>query len=251
MTVASGAGQRYDLATITVLKRKVVGGGLDPPATTAVDRRPMPTSRGGPASGRALLVERAAGALAHEAKNPLHNMVLHLQLVAEKLPREAAAPIERHLQAMRDGIARVDALLRAFSQLAAPAHEAPDLGQAVTRALLLFTFHARRGNVQISRRGPAELAVAADGNLLDELVYHAVLWGIAVAHDGQLEIAVVPEGARTRLELRAESLAGRRGEGEPHLDEVRRLADQLQIERSLDLESAPLARLSLMFVHPR
>src|ERR1700716_4385204 len=93
-----------------------------------------------PNAGRALLVERAAGALAHEAKNPLHNMVLHLQLVAEKLPPDAAEALERHIQAMREGIARVDALLRAFSELATPPHVAADLGHALTRALLLFAF---------------------------------------------------------------------------------------------------------------
>jgi C4-dicarboxylate-specific signal transduction histidine kinase len=212
----------------------------------------MPDPRGNPASGRALLVERAAGALAHEAKNPLHNMVLHLQLVAEKLPGSAAPALERHIQAMRDGIARVDALLRAFSRLATPSHAPGDLGQALSRALLLFSFHARRGNVEIARLGPAELAVAADGALLDELAANAVLLGIALAQDGRLELSIEPDGAgAARFDLRAESLTPRRADAVPHLEEVRRLASELQVERSIDVDSTPVARLSLTFVQPR
>ena len=69
-----------------------------------------------------MLLERAATALAHEGKNPLHNMVLHLQLLGEKVREggHGGAPAERHLQALRDGIGRVDALLKAFSDLASP-----------------------------------------------------------------------------------------------------------------------------------
>ncbi|HYZ90600.1 MAG TPA: histidine kinase dimerization/phospho-acceptor domain-containing protein, partial [Myxococcales bacterium] len=69
---------------------------------------------------RALLLERAAAALAHEGKNPLHNMVLHLQLLADRIRQGEGegAPVERHLQSLRDGIARVDAVLKAFSDLA-------------------------------------------------------------------------------------------------------------------------------------
>jgi C4-dicarboxylate-specific signal transduction histidine kinase len=212
---------------------------------------PIPPSPQAP-RGRALLVERAAGGLAHEAKNPLHNMVLHLQLVAEKLPSSAAPALERHIQAMRDGIARVDALLRAFSQLAAPARMAGDLGQALSSALLLFSFQARRGNVKILRHGPSEARVEADGALLDELVSNAVLLGIALAQDGTLELSIVSDGTRAaRLDMRAESLAPRRADALPHLEEVRRLASELQAERSIDPDSAPVARLSLTFAQSR
>jgi C4-dicarboxylate-specific signal transduction histidine kinase len=204
-----------------------------------------------PNAGRALLVERAAGALAHEAKNPLHNMVLHLQLVAEKLPPDAIAALERHIQAMRDGIARVDALLRAFSELATPPHAAADLGHALTRALLLFGFEARRSSVQIARRGPSELAVATDGPLLGELVCHAVLAGIALACDGKLAVSIDAEGHRVRLELRAEGTVPRRDEAAPHLEAFHRLAEQLGAEPSIDADAAATARLSLSFLHPR
>src|SRR3954452_242694 len=82
------------------------------------------------AADRALLLERVAIGLAHEGKNPLHNMVLHLQLMSEKLgapDRITGSPIDKHLPAMRDGIGRVDALLRAFGESASPPNLQPDL----------------------------------------------------------------------------------------------------------------------------
>ena len=79
------------------------------------------------AADRARLLEKVAIGLAHEGKNPLHNMVLHLQLMSEKLASpqlQSGSPIDKHLSAMRDGIGRVDALLRSFGDFAAP-HRQP------------------------------------------------------------------------------------------------------------------------------
>ena len=210
-----------------------------------------PTGSEGAANGRSLLVERAASALAPEAKNPLHNMALHLQLVSEKLPGEAARGVERHLQAMRDGIAQVDALLKAFADLAAPANLVPDLGQALTRALLLFSFEARRKSVELTRKGPAEVRVAAQGEAVLEIVCNAVLAGIALAREGRLTLAIEPDGQRVRLEVIADGGVPRREESLPHLEAVRRLSSGAAAEPSIDVEGAGPARLSLSFAHTR
>ena len=202
---------------------------------------------------RALLLERAAGALAHEGKNPLHNMALHLQLLGEKV-REGGhegAPAERHLQALRDGIGRVDALLRAFSDLASPGHLAPDLGAAISRAQLLFGYEARRGSVAVMQRGPASVPVQADPAFLSDLVCHAFLAAVSLARDGALHISVGIDGPRTRLELHSEGGAPRRDEAAPHLEAVRRLASNAGAELSADLAPAASARLSISFAHPR
>ena len=201
---------------------------------------------------RALLLERAAAALAHEGKNPLHNMVLHLQLLGERL-REGereGLPVERHLQALRDGIGRVDAVLKAFSDLASPERLAPDVAAAVARAQLLFGFEARRGNVAVMQRGPASIPVRADPAFLCELVCHAFLAAVALARDGALHISVDADGPRARLEFRAEGGAPRRDDAAPYLEALRRLAPGASAELSADLGTAAPARLSLSFPHP-
>jgi hypothetical protein len=201
---------------------------------------------------RALLLERAAAALAHEGKNPLHNMVLHLQLLGERL-REGereGLPLERHLQALRDGIGRVDAVLKAFSDLASPERLAPDVAAAVARAQLLFGFEARRGNVAVMQRGPASIPVRADPAFLCELVCHAFLAAVALARDGALHISVDADGPRARLEFRAEGGAPRRDDAAPYLEALRRLAPGASAELSADLGAAAPARLSLSFPNP-
>ncbi|HYV66642.1 MAG TPA: hypothetical protein VE964_10400 [Myxococcales bacterium] len=202
---------------------------------------------------RALLLERAAAALAHEGKNPLHNMVLHLQLLSEKLRGGdvGGTPSERHVQALRDGIGRVDALLKAFSDLASPAHLPPDLGAAVSRAQLLFGYEARRGSVAVMQRGPASVPVQADPAFLGDLVCHAFLASIALARDGALHIVLGTDGPRNRLDFRSEGGAPRRDEAAPHLEAVRRLVCEAGGELSSDLSPAAPARLSLSFNHPR
>src|SRR5438128_5102447 len=90
------------------------------------------------AADRVRLFERVAIGLAHEGKNPLHNMALHLQLMAEKLAspeRVGGSPIEKHVAALRDGIGRVDGLLRSFGEFANPMHLPPDVAAAVRRAI--------------------------------------------------------------------------------------------------------------------
>jgi len=202
---------------------------------------------------RALLLERAAMALAHEGKNPLHNMVLHVQLLAEKMRdgEEDPTPAERHLQALRDGIGRIDVLLKAFSDLAAPNHLPADVGAAISRAQLLFGYEARRGSVSVMQRGPASVPVQADPAFLGDLVCHAFLAAVALARDGALHIVVANDGPRTRLEFRSEGGAPRRDEASPHLEAVRRLASEAGAELSADLAPAAPARLSLSFAQPR
>ena len=215
----------------------------------------VPTSPSSPAvpPERALLLERAASALAHEGKNPLHNMALHLQLLSEKMRggELGGAPAERHLQALRDGIARVDVLLKAFSDLASPNHLTPDLGAAVSRAQLLFGYEARRGNVAVMQSGPASVPVQADPAFLGDLVCHAFLAAVALARDGALHIVLGTDGSRNRLDFRSEGGAPRREDAAPHLEAVRRLIPEAGGELSSDLAPAAPARLSLSFTHPR
>src|SRR5258706_4598464 len=138
------------------------------------------------AAGHAVLLEGVAVGLAHEGKNPLHNMALHVQLISEKLanPGRGGSPIEKHLAALRDGIGRVDNLLKAFGEFAAPEHLPPDLGAAVNRALQIFTYDARRAGVQVTSSGPAALMVESEQPYLGDLVAHALIAGIESAREG-------------------------------------------------------------------
>ena len=208
------------------------------------------------AADRARLLERVAVGLAHEGKNPLHNMMLHVQLMAEKLNPQpglpAGSPVQRHLQSIRDGIGRVDLLLKCFGEFASPEHLPPDLGAAVARSVQLFAYESRRFSVEIEQRGPASLLVASASDVLGDLVAHAFVAGLELAREGgKISLRLDATGVRALLELRADGGLPRREEAQPHLDAARRLAVEAACELSLDTPAGAGARLSLSFDHPR
>lgn len=207
------------------------------------------------AADRARLLERVAIGLAHEGKNPLHNMVLHLQLMAEKLSqpeRQGGSPIEKHIVALRDGIGRVDHLLKAFGEFAAPEHLPPDLGAACTRAALLFAYDVRRASVHLTLKGPAALVVRSESRWLGDLVAHAMVACIEFARDGgQVDSILEQRGAMAVLELRSSGGLGNREQALPHLDAARSLAPEAACDLSIETPAAGGARLSLSFLHPR
>jgi signal transduction histidine kinase len=200
---------------------------------------------------RALLLERVASGLAHEGKNPLHNMVLHLQLMVEKL-NTAGVPVTKHLTALRDGIGKVDGILKSFGEFAAPEHLPPDLGAAARRAALLFAYDARRASVLIAVSGPDSLNVRSDGRWLGDLVAHVLVAGVELARDGgQVSLEVLPQGAVATLTVRAQGGVGNRENAVAHLDAARRLAEDAACELSIETPPGGVARLSLQFLHPR
>jgi len=207
------------------------------------------------AADRALLLERVAIGLAHEGKNPLHNMVLHLQLMGEKLAspdRVGGSPIEKHVSALRDGIGRVDALLRSFGEFASPRNLQPDVAAAARRAIQLFAYDARRATVQVAQQGPPALIVKSDSSYLGDLVAHAYVACLEHARDGgRLTVGLEARGAMAELGLRAEGGVGNREQAVPFLDAARRLAPEAGCELSIETPTAGGARLSLSFLHPR
>jgi len=218
---------------------------VTPPEKDDVDQR---------AADRILLFERVAIGLAHEGKNPLHNMVLHLQLMAEELKSQRAGDsrVEKHIPALRDGIGRVDALLRSFGEFAAPEHLPPDLAAAARRAIQLFAYDVRRAMVQIAQRGPQVLMVDADPSALGDLVAHALIASIELARDGgRVEVILEKRGLVAEMEIRADGGLGNREQALPYLDAARRLAPEAACELSIETPAAGGARLSLSFPHPR
>jgi C4-dicarboxylate-specific signal transduction histidine kinase len=204
---------------------------------------------------RARLLERVAIGLAHEGKNPLHNMVLHLQLMGEKLAapdKVGGSPVEKHVTSLRDGIGKVDALLRSFGEFAAPEHLPADVAAAVRRAVQLFAYEARRASVQLNYQGPQGLLVRSNSAFLGDLVAHALVAGIELARDrGRVDVILEPRGAVLTLEIRAEGGVGNREQAVPHVEAARRLAPEAECELSIETPAAGGARLSLTFLHPR
>ncbi|MCA1826801.1 MAG: hypothetical protein ABR567_00215 [Myxococcales bacterium] len=206
------------------------------------------------AADRAMLLERIAIGLAHEGKNPLHNMALHVQLMAEKIavPSIQGSPIEKHLAALRDGIGRVDHLLKAFGEFAAPEHLPADLGAALSRCDQLLAYEARRAGVRVQHQGPPALVIRSDSRFLDDLVAHALVACIEFAREGgHVDGVLGTRGAMAVLELVADGGLGKRNQALPHVEAARGLAPDAACELSIETPLAGGARLSLSFLQPR
>src|SRR5207237_3519982 len=96
----------------------------------------------------------------------------------------AEPSIDKHVAALRDGIGRVDHLLKAFGEFAAPEHLPADLAAAAQRAGQLFAYEARRAGAQLAVHAPPALLVASDSRPLSDLAAHALVACIAFARDG-------------------------------------------------------------------
>jgi hypothetical protein len=195
------------------------------------------------------LLALAAAGLAHEGKGPLHTMALHLHLLADKLARLGAPEpgLDRHTTALREGIGKVDSLLRAFADLAEPAHSEPDLGAALERAQVLFGHELRRtGGQSGDWKGPRSVRVDAAASQLGDLVAHAFLAVAAAARNGGLLSAEVrTDERRAELSLRADGGLGHLEEATLHLQAARALSDELKAELSIAGSAAGSARLSI------
>lgn len=96
--------------------------------------------------------------LLHDVRNPLNALAIHLEVLTEKLKGESGqvpAAQEKNLKAMREQIARVDSLLKLFSDFivfrgAGPSGEVP-LSDATGKALDVLGHESRRRRLQIQR----------------------------------------------------------------------------------------------------
>jgi hypothetical protein len=210
---------------------------------------------------RGLVLARAVAGLVHEAKNPLHNLSLHLQLVAEKIARLPVSTrvepqgrsIDSHLESMRQGIGRVDRLLRSFGEIAEPGLGSTDLGEVANRIVLVLGFEARRRRVELVYSGPASVAVPGLAAPLSDLLAHALLAFIWLASEGgRVTMAWLQEPRRAMLSLRAEGGVANRSEAEPHLAAARRLSAEVTGEVLIETEAGGQAdaRLSLTIPLP-
>jgi len=162
-------------------------------------------------------LQHLAAAMAHEVRNPLNSMAIHLELLEGKLRKEQLAPAEREaarrsLEVLQSEIERVDRILEEYLQFAGPqeAARAPvDAAQLIAEAVKRVRPEAEKHGVGLEVRtdgalGPWAVDAPALGEAIDALLHNAVQASPA----GQ----VVELTART-LPDQAEVVVSDRGEG--------------------------------------
>jgi signal transduction histidine kinase len=136
---------------------------------------------------------RVTGGVAHEVKNPINAIVLHLQLLQNKL-MELDPDTRRHMDIIGSEIHRLDRVVQTlvdFTRARELHLMEVDLRRLLDEVALLAGPDAEQHGVKIKREMPAEpLPVKADLDLIKQALLNVVLNGIqAMPEGGQLTIS--------------------------------------------------------------
>jgi signal transduction histidine kinase len=142
-------------------------------------------SRARPPIQRDLVVARAhlAAALAHDIRNPLNFMTMHLELLerrAARIPADEAQAVHKSLAVLQEGVNRIEALLKRYLAHAGPTPGRPRnvtpsdlLARAAERAAPAATARGARIEI-VAARGRWRLDDAAASLAVDELLANAL-----------------------------------------------------------------------------
>jgi PAS domain S-box-containing protein len=140
---------------------------------------------------------RLTRGVAHEVKNPINAIVLHLQLLQTKL-REIDPDTQRHMDIIDSEIHRLDRVVQILVDFTRPRDlrlEETDLRRMLEDVAALATPEASQHGVTVKRELPPEPAlVRADVDLMKQAILNVVLNGVqAMPQGGQLTISAQRE----------------------------------------------------------
>jgi signal transduction histidine kinase len=164
-------------------------------------------------SRRLAAIGRLTSGVAHEVKNPINAIVVHLELLREKM-REVDPDTGRHLDIIGREIHRLDRVVQMLVDFNRPLElrlSDFDLRKVVEDVALLASPEAARLGVKLETKlSPTPLPVRADADLIKQALLNVVLNGVqAMANGGVLDIAARQQDAAASIEVRDE------GEGIP------------------------------------
>lgn len=144
--------------------------------------------------------------VAHEVKNPINAIVLHLQLLQDKL-READPDTRRHMDVIGSEIHRLDRVVQILVDFTRPQDlrlEEVDMRRILEEVAILAAPDAAGHGVQVVRDLPgAPLMVRADSDMLKQAVLNLVLNGVqAMSQGGTLTLTSRRNGEEVLTEIR-------------------------------------------------
>jgi signal transduction histidine kinase len=143
-------------------------------------------------SRRMASIGRLTSGVGHEVKNPINAIVVHLELLKNKLGDENA-PALRHLEVIDSEIHRLDRVVQTLVDFSRPVElqlREQDLRPVVADVLTLATEEFFRNNVTLVSRLPDKPMIAnIDSDLLKQAVLNVIQNGAqAMQHGGTLEV---------------------------------------------------------------
>lgn len=157
---------------------------------------------------------RLTSGVGHEVKNPINAIVVHLELLREKLARHDSSA-ERHVDVIQNEIRRLDRVVQTLVDFSRPVEldlTMHDLRSIVTSVLTLAEPDLEQRSVRVISTMPSSpVFVRVDGDMIQQAVLNVLLNGAqAMANGGELNIDLRQHGHEASLRIRDE------GCGIPH-----------------------------------
>lgn len=138
-------------------------------------------------SSRLAAISRLTGGVAHEIKNPLNAMALHLEVLRSRLDTE-----QPEVEVIAREIKRLDNVVKTFLNFNRPIElqaRPLDLDEVVQQVLALVSVDAEAKNIQIETQLTGKLWLNGDPDLLQQAILNVVNNGLeAMSEGGKLEI---------------------------------------------------------------
>ncbi len=157
-------------------------------------------------SRRLAAIGRLTSGVAHEVKNPINAIVVHLEVLRQKM-KEIDPDTKRHVDVIGSEIQRLDRVVQTLVDFTRPVElrlNDMDLRKMVDDVVLLASPAAERHKVAVEREPSTEpLSVRIDADLVKQAVLNIVLNGVqAMPNGGTLRIASKREGDNAVIMVR-------------------------------------------------
>ena len=157
-------------------------------------------------SRRLAAIGRLTSGVAHEVKNPINAIVVHLELLREKM-REVDPNTRRHMDIIGSEIHRLDRVVQTLVDFNRPVElrlSSFDLRRLVEEVAMLAAPEAALLGVEVKTQiGRDSLPVKADNDLVKQALLNVVLNGVqAMENGGVLTIQARRDDATASIEVR-------------------------------------------------
>jgi signal transduction histidine kinase len=157
-------------------------------------------------SRRLAAIGRLTSGVAHEVKNPINAIVVHLEVLRQKL-QQVDPDTRRHMDVIGSEIQRLDRVVQTLVDFTRPVELRLgdiDLRRLLDEVVVLAQPDAERHGVSIVRDFPSEsLPVKVDADLVKQAVLNIVLNGVQAMPDGgELRLVGRRDGDDAMLEVR-------------------------------------------------
>jgi PAS domain S-box-containing protein len=157
-------------------------------------------------SHRLASIGRLTSGVAHEVKNPINAIVVHLELLREKM-RDAQPDTRRHLDIISNEIHRLDRVVQTLIDFNRPVElrlKTTDLRRVLEEVTQLAAPEAEQNGVSIvTQLGTAPLPVLIDYDLVKQALDNVVLNGVqAMPEGGTLQITARHDDKAATVEVR-------------------------------------------------